>query len=78
MRIVHLDEWAVARIDGHLHAHQGLQPVRVWHPSSSNGKPEASCGCVNVKSVLHNALLSTQEHDVEGGIPGWRNHLDEK
>lgn len=75
MRIVHLNEWTVAGVDGHLDAHQRLQPVRVRHPGGPNLEPEASGGRVDVESVLHQPLLATQEDDVEGGVARRRYHL---
>ena len=78
VRIVHLIEWTVARVDRHLHPHQRLQPVRVRHPGGPNLEPEASGGRVDVEGVLHQPLLAAQEDDLEGGVAGGWNHLEYK
>ena len=75
---MHLNERTVARVKRHLHPDQGFQAVRVGHAHCPDLKPETSGGCVDVQGVLHQPLLPTEEHYVEGGVAGRWYHLERK
>ena len=75
VRVMHLDERRVARVDGHAHAHQRPQPVGVGRALRPHHEAERAGRRVDVQRVLHGSLLAAQEDHIERGVARRRYHL---
>ena len=75
MRVVHLDERRVARVDRHAHADERLEPVGVGRALGAHHEAEGAGRGVDVQRVLHGALLAAQENHVERRVARRRYHL---
>lgn len=76
-RVVHLDDGVVAGVERDADAGERPEPERVRRRPRSDDEAERPGRRVHVQGVLHGgaALLSAQEHHVEGRVARRRYHL---
>ena len=78
MGIMQLYQRRVARIERHFDPDQGLEPVRVGRSGGPHHETEAARRRVDVERVLHEALLTTQKHDIKRRVARRRYYLERK
>ena len=66
MRVVHLDERRVARVDGQAHADERLEPVGVGRALGAHHEPNEIKIKINNKQIINNKQQTNHEPEGAG------------